>query len=300
MVAQTLNILNGFDLKAMGHNEAAYIHTIVEALKLAYADRHHYYGDPNFVDVPMEALLSDEHAERRRKMIDAEKAAPGMPEPGSPADLGVLAAGPAAEAAREEIVDGLDTSYVCAVDSQGNLFSSTPSDASSTSPVIPGLGFVPSSRGTQSWADPAMPACMAPGKRPRLTPNPAIAIRPGHWEMPFGTPGNDVQVQAMVQVLINIAVFDMVPQEAVEKPRFATVSFPRSSESHAYYPGRLHAESRIPERTREALTALGHEVHPWDHWEWKAGEVCAIKLDAKSGMMEGAADPRRPSGIAGW
>jgi gamma-glutamyltranspeptidase / glutathione hydrolase len=300
MVAQTLNILNGFDLKAMGHNEAAYIHTIVEALKLAYADRHHYYGDPNFVDVPMEALLSDEHAERRRKMIDAEKASPGMPEPGSPADLGVLAAGPAAEAAREEIVDGLDTSYVCAVDSQGNLFSSTPSDASSTSPVIPGLGFVPSSRGTQSWADPAMPACMAPGKRPRLTPNPAIAIRPGHWEMPFGTPGNDVQVQAMVQVLMNIAVFDMVPQEAVEKPRFATVSFPRSSESHAYYPGRLHAESRIPTRTLDALGALGHDVHPWDHWEWKAGEVCAIKLDAKSGMMEGAADPRRPSGIAGW
>ena len=78
---------------------------------------------------------------------------------------------PAAEAAREEIVDGLDTSYVCTVDSQGNLFSATPSDASSESPIIPGLGFAPSSRGTQSWADPAMPACMAPGKRPRLTPN---------------------------------------------------------------------------------------------------------------------------------
>ena len=81
--------------------------------------------------------------------------------------------------------------------------------------------------------------------------------------MPFGTPGNDVQVQAMVQVLINIAVFGMAPQEAVEKPRFATVSFPRSSETHAYYPGRLHAESRIPKRTRDALQALGHDVQPW-------------------------------------
>ena len=300
VVPQALNILNGFDLKALGHNEPAYIHTVIEALKLAYADRHHYYGDPNFVDVPMEALLSAEYTERRRKMIDPKKAAPGMPAPGSPEELGVAAAGSAAEATRKEIVDGLDTSYVCVVDSQGNLFSSTPSDSSSESPIIPGLGFAPSSRGTQSWADPTMPACMAPGKRPRLTPNPAIAIRPGHWEMPFGTPGNDVQVQAMTQVLINIAVFGMAPQEAVEQPRFATVSYPRSSESHAYYPGRVHAESRIPERTLEALTALGHDVHPWLDWEWKAGEVCAIKLDAKTGMMEGAADPRRPSGIAGW
>ena len=300
VVPQTLNILDGFDLAALGHNEPAYIHTVIEALKLAYADRHHYYGDPNFVDVPMEALLSAEYTERRRKMIDASKAAPGMPAPGSPGDLGVAAAGSAAEATRKEIVDGLDTSYISVVDSQGNLFSATPSDASSESPIIPGLGFAPSSRGTQSWADPTVPACMAPGKRPRLTPNPAIAIRPGHWEMPFGTPGNDVQVQAMTQVLINIVVFGMAPQEAVEQPRFATVSYPRSSESHAYYPGRVHAESRIPEHTLLALKALGHDVHPWPDWEWKAGEVCAIKLDAKTGMMEGAADPRRPSGIAGW
>jgi gamma-glutamyltranspeptidase/glutathione hydrolase len=300
VVPQTLAILDGFDLAAMGHNEPATIHAIVEALKLAYADRHHYYGDPNFVDVPMEALLSAEYAGRRRKMIDPDKAAPGMPEPGSPEELGVAAAGPAAEATPDEIVDGLDTSYIAVVDGQGNLFSATPSDGSSTSPIIPGLGFVPSSRGTQSWADPEVPACMAPGKRPRLTPNPAIAIRPGHWSMPFGTPGNDVQVQAMVQVLINIAVFGMAPQDAVERPRFATVSYPRSSESHAYYPGRLHVESRIPERTRDALAALGHDVHPWDHWEWKAGEVCAIMLDANTAMMEGAADPRRPSGIAGW
>ena len=179
VVPQALNILDGFDLKALGHNQPAYIHTVVEALKLAYADRHHYYGDPNFVDVPMEALLSAEHSERRRKMIDASKAAPGMPAPGSPEELGVAAAGAAAEATRQEIVDGLDTSYVAVVDSQGNLFSATPSDASSTSPVIPGLGFVPSSRGTQSWADPRVPACMAPGKRPRLTPNPAISHPPG-------------------------------------------------------------------------------------------------------------------------
>ena len=302
VVPQTLNILEGFDLAGLGHNEPAYVHHVVEALKLAFADRHRYYGDPNFVDVPIEALLSAAYAERRRKLIDAGKAAPGMPEPGSAEDLGrgVAAPGAAAVATVGQVTDALDTSYICVVDGGGTLFSATPSDGSASGPVIPGLGFVPSSRGTQSWADPSVPACLAPGKRPRLTPNPAIAVRPGEWSMPFGTPGNDVQVQAMVQVLINIAVFGMPPQRAVEEPRFATVSFPRSSEPHAYSPGRLHLEGRIAEGTRDALAGLGHEVVAWPDWEWLAGEVCAIMADARTGIMEGAADPRRPSGVAGW
>ena len=118
--------------------------------------------------------------------------------------------------------------------------------------------------------------------------------------MPFGTPGNDVQVQAMVQVLINIAVFGMAPQEAVEQPRFATMSYPRSSEPHTYNPGLLHVESRVHGDILDAVSRLGHDVVPWPDWEWRAGEVCAIKLDAGTGMMEGAADPRRQSGISGW
>jgi gamma-glutamyltranspeptidase / glutathione hydrolase len=299
VVPQTLNVLDGFDLAGLGHNSPVYIHHIVEALKLSYADRHRYYGDPNFVHVPMDALLSAPYAESRRKLIDPEKAAPDMPESGLTTEFGE-ASGGANNPTSQRVMDALDTSYVCVVDKQGNLFSATPSDASASSPVVPGLGFVPSNRGTQSWADPSHAACVAPGKRPRLTPNPAIAIRPGHWSMPFGSPGNDVQVQAMVQVLINIAVFDMTPQDAVEQPRFATMSYPRSSEPHTYNPGLLHVESRINQETLEALSKLGHNVAPWPDWEWRAGAVCAIKADMQTGMMEGAADPRRQSGISGW
>jgi gamma-glutamyltranspeptidase/glutathione hydrolase len=274
VVAQTLELLNGFDIAAMGHNSPAAIHLTVEALKLAYADRHAYIGDPNFVDVPMDALMSADYIRERRALIRSEAAAPGMPDAGTPAQLG-LPSRPEAAAEALEMVgpDALDTSYVCTVDSHGTLFSATPSDSSASGPVIPGLGFVPSTRGTQSWTDPSVPGCMAPLKRPRLTPNPAIAIRPGQWEMPFGSPGNDVQVQAMVQVLINLSVFGMQPQRAVEEPRFATVSFPRSSEPHAYTPGRLQVEGRIPDATREALAALGHEVVAWPDWEWRAGMI---------------------------
>ena len=296
---QTLQLLNSSDLAQFKCNDVNYIHTVVEALKLSFADRHYLYGDPNFVSVPMEALLSEEYTNERRRLIDPNKANPGMPEPGlrNDAHTGISKLGAANKDSNE---DALDTSYICAVDQAGNLFSATPSDASFSVPVIPSLGFAPSGRGTQSWADPTLPNCMAPGKRPRCTPNPAIAMRPNDWAMPFGSPGNDVQVQAMAQVLMNIAIFDMELQIAVESPRFATVSFPRSSEPHSYSPGRLHLESRIPNKIFKGLRKLGHDVAEWPEWEWKAGDVCAIKVDTKTGIMEGAADPRRPSGVAGW
>ena len=147
----------------------------------------------------------------------------------------------------------LDTSYVCVVDRDGNVFSATPSDGSYNAPVVPGLGIIPSSRGSQNWADPDHPSGVAPGKRPRLTPSPAIAMQPGKMAMPFGTPGGDVQTQAMLQVFLNINLFGMEPQEAVEAPRVASYSFPSSFEPHAYHPGRLNLESRIDKPTGEAL-----------------------------------------------
>ena len=145
-----------------------------------------------------------------------------------------------------------DTSFVCVVDRHGNAFSATPSDGALNTPVIPGTGIAPSSRGMQSWTDPAHPACLAPGKRPRLTPSPAIARRDGKWTMPFGTPGNDVQPQAMLQVFLNMAVFDMTPQEAIEQPRFASSSFPGSSDPHTYSPRRMSLERRFTDETAEA------------------------------------------------
>lgn len=301
VLLQALKILEGIDLLALGHNTPAYIHTLIEALKLAFADRHSYYGDPKFVDVPIDALLSDAYAEWRRALIDPKTAWPDMPPAGTAQQLGIAAREAApARADRETVESDPDTSYVCAIDRWGNCFSATPSDGAINGPVIPGTGLAPSSRGMQSWTDPAHPACLAPGKRPRLTPNPAIALREGEWIVPFGTPGNDVQPQAMAQVLLNMVVFGMTPQQAIDQPRFASASFPSSSDPHSYTPRCMSLERRFSDGTAAALGRMGHDVHWWREWEWKAGSVCAIRKDVRSGMMEGGADVRRPGGVRGW
>lgn len=296
---QALNIVSGLDLKALGHNSPEYVHVLAEALKLVYADRQRYYTDPRFGEVPMNVLLSESYAAERRKRIDPRRAAPGMPEAGQ-------AGGAAAprqkmpNAARGISVQEPDTSYVSVIDRHGNAFSATPSDASSSTPVIPGTGLCPSSRGSQSWCDPAHPAAVAPGKRPRLTCSPAMALRNGKAFMPFGSPGNDVQPQAMLQVFLNLNVFGMDLQAAIEAPRFATYSFPASSEPHVYYPARLNLEQRIARGTGDALAALGHDVRWWPELEWRAGAVCAVRANPDTGVLEGGADPRRLAYALGW
>ena len=299
VLAQALNLVSGFDLRALGHNSPQYIHVLTEALKLAFADRQRYYGDPKFVTVPMDTLLSARYTEERRKLIDPRKAAPGMPEAG---DAGNATAPrqKLPRATQGEPAPLADTSYVCAIDGEGNAFSATPSDGSSATPVIPGTGLCPSSRGSQSWCDPAHPAAVAPGKRPRLTPSPALAMRNGKVYMPFGSPGNDIQPQAMLQVFLNVNVFGMSVQSAIEAPRFASYSYPSSSAPHAYHPGRLNVESRIPAATGDALAKLGHDVKWWPEVEWRAGAVCAIRVNPDTGVLEGGADPRRPAYALGW
>jgi gamma-glutamyltranspeptidase/glutathione hydrolase len=141
---------------------------------------------------------------------------------------------------------------------------------------------------------------VAPGKRPRLTPNPALALRDGRAYMPFGTPGGDVQCQAMLQVFLNIHVFGMDPQSAVEAPRFSNYSYPGSFEPHPYYPGRLYLESRIDRATGDALASRGHKVYWWDESTWLAGSVCTIVADRENGVLHGGADPRRPAYVLGW
>jgi gamma-glutamyltranspeptidase/glutathione hydrolase len=293
VLGQMLSLVAGYDLKALGHNSPAYIHTLTEAMKLAFADRERWYGDPRFVQVPLERLLSPSYAAERRQMIRPDRAWPAMPPAGD------AAPGPMKRAVGAPPAS-LDTSYVCVVDRDGNAFSATPSDTSSDTPVIPGTGLCPSSRGSQNWADPAHPSSVAPGKRPRLTPAPAIAIEAGRTLLPIGTPGGDVQAQAMLQVLLNITVFGMNPQRAVEEPRFATYSFPDSFEPHGYFPGWLNLEGRLPRATGDALTRLGHDVHWWPDWIWRAGAVCAIHADRTTGVMMGGADPRRPAYALGW
>jgi gamma-glutamyltranspeptidase/glutathione hydrolase len=298
VLPQMLRLLAGIDLKAMGHNSLDYVHTVTEAMKLAFADRERYFGDPRFVDVPIETLLSDAYAQRRRATIRPDRAWPGMP-PGG--DVPGFAGRPGPEPTGQRAAAGArDTSYVCVVDRDGNVFSATPSDTSYDTPVIPGTGLCPSSRGSQSWADAAHASSVAPGKRPRLTPSPALALLPDGSPMPFGTPGGDVQAQAMLQVFLNIAVFEMNPQQAVEAARFATYSFPDSFEPHAYSPGLLHVEGRIARQVRDGLAARGHEIANWPEFVWRAGAVCVLRADRTRGVISAGADPRRPCYAVGW
>lgn len=294
---QILQILEGIDLVALGHNTADYIHILVEAMKLAFADREAYYGDPNFVDVPIDTLVSPGYAARRRALIDRSRATPGMPSPG----LGPLGATPPSSTENKEaIAPPLDTSYVCVIDRHGNAFSATPSDTSFYSPVIPGTGFCVSPRGYQSWAVRGHPAAIRPGSRPRLTPNPAMAIVPGEFVMPFGSPGGDVQCQAMLQALLNFVVWGMDAQAAVSHPRCATFSFPASFEPHAYKPGLLNLEALFPSDVGDQLADRGHRVEWWTPYNWRAGGTCMVAHDIARGVMQGGADPRRPAYVCGW
>jgi gamma-glutamyltranspeptidase/glutathione hydrolase len=292
VLLQTLALLEGTDLAGLGHNSADYVHRLTEALKLAFADREAYYGDPALTEVPLATLISAEYAAERRKLIRPDRAWPEMPPPG---DLGRQAGRGFGDFPRPsgDPNPEPDTSYVCVADRWGNLFSATPSDGSYGSPVVPGTGLIPSNRGSQSRPDPRHPAGVAPGKRPRLTPNPALAIKGGDHFMPFGTPGGDVQSQAMLQVLLNRFVFGQEVQAAIESPRFASYSYPSSFAPYDYYPGRLAIEARIPEPVIAELARRGHEIQRWPDWIWTAGAVCAIDVDKKRGVIEAGADPRR-------
>lgn len=300
VLLQIMSLLDGFDLKGMGHNSADYIHTVLESVKLAFADRERYYGDPKFIDVPLDHLLSEDYTAARRAMIDPDQATPGMPPFGAvPGYNGGGGSGPSAAMHGATLIE-YDTSYACAVDAKGNAFSVTPSDGSASTPVIPGLGMIVSGRGSQSWAVPEHAACIAPGKRPRLTPNPAIAIKKGEVTMPFGTPGGDVQCQAMAQVFLNINEFGMMAQEAIEAPRFASYSHPDSFEPHRPDPGKVKIESRISSDTIADLERRGHAVEQWPELTRAAGAVCTIVHDQEKGRLFGGADPRRQSGMMGW
>jgi len=298
---QLLRLLERYNLRAMGHNSPQYLHTLIEAVKLVFADREAYYGDPRFVDVPTEALISPEYAARRAADLRPDRAWPQMPPPGDPQDTGTRKEWDwRISAATGQPPAPADTTQVCVADNQGNVFSATPSDVSYESPVIPGTGLCPSSRGTQSWVDPRHPSCLAPGKRPRLTPNPCLAMRSGERAMPFGTPGGDVQVQANLQVFLNVVLFGMDTQLAVEAPRFVSYSHPDSFEPHAYYPGRVNLESRIPRATGDWLLQRGHQLEWYGDFTDRCGGVCVIDSDLRRSVHRCGADPRRAAYAAAW
>jgi gamma-glutamyltranspeptidase/glutathione hydrolase len=301
VLLQMMNLIESYDWRALGHNTPRALHILAEAMKLAFADREAYYGDPLFVKVPADGLLSKEYAKARRALIREDRAWSDLPPAGDPFGLRATANGGHGVSGPISLrpEGSLDTSYVCVVDAEGNAFSATPSDPGVDSPLIPGVGCVVSPRGSQGWLSPGHPSLVAGGKRPRLTPAPAMVLRDGRAFMPIGTPGGDVQQQAMLQVFLNITAHGMAPQEAIESPRIATRSFPDSFWPHVHAPGVLEAESRLSAETRAALGALGHSVSAWPDWDWRAGAVCCVVV-GPDGTFRGGADPRRGALAIGW
>ena len=298
VLLQMLNMLNDIDLKAMGHNSTNYIHYLAETIKLSFADRERYYGDPNFVDVPVEKLLSSEFARQRQEQIDLQKAWSKMPPAGEIEGFGGISL--RSKINSDASFSEPDTSYTCTMDKHGNVCSITPSDVSFESPVIPGLGFCPSARGSQSFAVRGHASEIAPGKRPRLTPNPAMALRRNQFVMPFGAPGGDTQPQGMLQVILNHLVFGMDIQSSIEAPRFSTHSQPNSFEPHESKPGRLAIEEDIGQEIGRKLSDLGHDVEWLTSRSDAVAGVCAISANLETKTITGGADPRRSGRAMGW
>lgn len=315
-LAQAFRMLDGIDVAGLGHNSADYIHTLSAVFDLVFADRDAYVADPAFVDVPVRQMLDDAYLAARRSLIEPDQAFREMPPAGDPRQgLAVLGETPvhgsdAAVAGNDphdtdqrsdhDLKDtaSADTTYVCVMDEAGNMFSATPSDTSADTEVIPGTGLCPSSRGSQSRGVASSINAVAPGKRPRLTPNPAIALRDGKPLLAFGTPGGDVQIQAMIQVFMNAFEFGMDIQKAVEAPRFATYNFPSSFAPHTYHPGLVMMEESIAGETADTLSARGRNVERWADGTWKAGGVLAVRRH-DTGTLSAGADPRRAGFAAG-
>lgn len=304
VVPMVLQLLDGMNLKSMGHNSPEYIHTVSQAIELVVSDRERYFGDPKFVDVPLDGLLSKKYAAIRRKLIQKEAfgATPPSGNPwlfsskkpvslqSTPNEVKDVSVG--------EIKYGKDTTYLSIIDASGNAVSLTPSDFPQ-SPMVPGTGLTLGIRMTQFRLDPNHPSALAPGKRPRITPNPGMVLKNGKLWMSFGTPGGDVQSQAMIQFFLNVIVFGMDPQKAVEAPRFRSVNWPDSFSPHTYRPGGIELEESLYEKVSDSLKEKGYKVYKKGHLDNDLGSVCAVLNDDKNRKLIGVADPREESWAEG-
>jgi gamma-glutamyltranspeptidase / glutathione hydrolase len=299
---ETLNMLEGFDLKKMGHNSTAYIHTLAEALKLALADRDRYYGDPNFVKIPMTELLSKNYAALRRPLIDEQHASLAQ-QPGDPLNMKAVLASAVQTTGRVSTVPDAeranDTTCVNVIDKDGNLFSATPSGAWLPAVVAGDTGVLMGQRLQSALTDPNSPNVVAPGKRPRITLTPTIVLKDGEPFMVLSTPGGDNQDQALLQVLLNVIEFGMNPQEAVEAPRFDTQHYVSSFDDHEFLPGSLNIESRVSLKTIQELSQKGHKVRVQSEWGTLSAPTLII-YDPKTGVAAAGADPRRSRYAVAW
>src|SRR5438874_3424167 len=301
MMLEVLNLLEGYDLKKMGQNSPEYIHTVTEALKLGFADRDRFYGDPDFVKIPTQ-LLSKTYAAMRRNLIDEKRASLDQ-RPGDPANMKPLLASATTISYNAppipEIERANDTTCVNVIDKDGNMFSATPSGAWLPAVVAGDTGVLMGQRLQSALTDPNSPNVVAPGKRPRITLTPTIVLKDGQPFMVLSTPGGDNQDQALLQVLLNIIEFGMNPQEAVEAPRFDTQHYVSSFDNHEFLAGVLNLEGRFSAEVFGQLVARGHKVKPQGPWGTGSSPT-VIMYDVKSGVISGGADPRRGRYAVAW
>lgn len=288
---QVLSILKNFDLRSMGHNSAAYLHCLIESIKLAFADREQFYGDPDYIAVPMEMLLSDDYGQWRAELI----AASANPElrPGDPVRGGNLLP-------QDECVEphpwGTGTVHVDAVDAEGNMVAATPSGAwLKSSEVIAELGFPLSVRLLTFYLEPPHhPNVVAPCKRPRTTVSPSMALRNGAPWMAFGSMGGDQQDQWQLQFLLNRVVFEMPIQNAIEAAKFSSEHFPGFFAPHIGVPNFVRIEPRVGEQAIDELRKRGHRVEVAA--DWSEGYIGAAGRSFATGLLEAGCDPRGTKG----
>jgi gamma-glutamyltranspeptidase/glutathione hydrolase len=302
VLLQTLRLLEGFDVKAMGAGSADAIHVATEAIKLAYADRDRYYGDPDFVTVPMARLLADDYTSQRRTLIDRARASletrPGDPIGGRA--LTEVAPGPT----RHEdlaVSEKGDTTAIEIADKDGNLFSATPSSGWLLGGAfVAGDTGVPMSNRMQAFRlDPASPNVLAGGKRPRTTLTPTVILKDGKPFLAIGTPGGDSQDQQILNVLLNIVDFEMGVQAAIEAPRFNSLHPESSFDDHRAQLGVLEIEATAPAAVRDELARRGHVLRVRPAYGISTG-IVAAGIDPATGELRGGADPRRERYIVAW
>ena len=310
-----LNMLENYDLPALGYNTPAYIHLVSQVINLAIADAHKYVADPDFAPPP-ENLYTKEYARERVGLIDEARAFQDMPPWGDPERMAAVADdAPAsfveplatgADASRpgsggaDQAANYGDTSSLNVMDGEGNVFSLTESDGHTSTPMIPGWGFGLGGRMYQFNLDPGLANVMAPGKRPRNTNSPLLVMKDGKPFMGLSTPGGDQQLQSLLQVFLNVVVWGMSPEQALDQPRFGSYNFPGTGSEVNNNPAVINIEERIPAATADALRAMGHDVRPWGRWNWRACAPTVTWRDPETGLMIAAGDVRRETASLGF
>jgi gamma-glutamyltranspeptidase / glutathione hydrolase len=297
-----LNLLEGFDLKGLGHNAPDFLHTSVEAIKLAMADREKYLGDQDFITIPYDGLLSKEYARERRRLIDPQKASLEL-RPGSPEKF--VKNTSANNRSLRPVLSGTaqhdgDTSYIAVVDKDRNMVSFEPSlhSAFGTGVVMGSTGLILNCRGDYYSLVKGEANALEPGKRPRSTLQSTLVLKENQPYAILGSPGGDDQVMRTMQTLINLVDFGMNIQQAIEAPRWSTRSFPASPFPHTMYPGDMAVEARIAEATRQDLMARGHKLRVTP--AWSMGSNAGIVVDPITGILSAGADPRVEAYAWAW